>query len=150
MSALTPAPAVVAEWRGMTVVDSDGSKIGKLDEIYLDQETKRPEWALINTGLFGTKSSFMPLAGASAADDQVQTTFTKDQVKDAPSIDTDGQLSPEEEATLYEHYGLTHDSGQARLHRYVSTEQDQQIETVDGKDSPARGIDGEHGRDAGV
>src|SRR3954447_5336015 len=99
------------EWRGCTVVDRNGDKIGKLDEIYLDQQTGRPEWALVNTGLFGSRSSFVPLIGASRPDDQVVVEWDKSQVKDAPNIDADGALSQEEEAQLYRHYGLDYSQG---------------------------------------
>jgi sporulation protein YlmC with PRC-barrel domain len=47
------------EWRGRDVVDSDGDKIGKLEEVYLDTDSGRPEWAAVNTGLFGMKQSFV-------------------------------------------------------------------------------------------
>ena len=94
------------EWRDRTAVDRDGQKIGKIDEIYLDQETGRPEWALVNTGLFGTKSSFVPLSGAQPSGEDVQLAFAKDEVKDAPGIEPEGELSQEEESTLYSHYGL--------------------------------------------
>jgi sporulation protein YlmC with PRC-barrel domain len=83
----------VDDWRGRTVVDGDGEKIGKLDEIYLDRDTNRPEWALVNTGLFGTKSSFVPLEGAARSGEDVRVAYPKEQVKDAPSIDADGELS---------------------------------------------------------
>ena len=53
------------DWEGRTLKDRNGDKIGKIDALYVDQETDKPEWALVNTGLFGTKSSFVPLAGAS-------------------------------------------------------------------------------------
>ena len=94
------------EWRGRTVVDRDGDKIGTLEEIYLDDQTEKPEWALVNTGLFGTKSSFVPLAGAQPSGEDVRVGFTKDQVKDAPKLDPDGELAQSEEAELYRHYGL--------------------------------------------
>jgi uncharacterized protein (TIGR02271 family) len=94
------------EWRGRTAVDPDGQKIGKIDEIYLDQETRKPEWALVNTGRFGTKSNFVPLAGATPAGEDVQLAFPKDAVKDAPGIEPEGELSQQEEKTLYGHYGL--------------------------------------------
>ena len=98
------------EWRGRTVVDSNGDKIGKLDEVYLDQQTGQPEWALVNTGLFGTRSTFVPLSGASATDDRVVVNWDKTRVKDAPNIDADGELSQTEEAALYRHYGLNYDA----------------------------------------
>ena len=102
----------VTEWRGRTVVDRDGDKVGKLEEVYLDEQTGRPEWALVNTGLFGSKSSFVPLAGAAPAGDDVQVQFEKGHVKDAPSVDTGQELSQDEEAALYAHYGL--DYGESR------------------------------------
>ena len=94
------------DWRGRTMVDPDGGKIGKVEEIYLDSETGQPEWALVNTGLFGTKSTFVPIAGASPNGGDVQVRYEKDRVKDAPGIEPDGELSQDEEATLYRHYGL--------------------------------------------
>ncbi len=95
------------EWRGRNVVDSDGEKLGKLDEIYLDQESGEPEWALVNGGgLFGSKSNFVPLQGASPSGEDVKLGFTQQQVKDAPGVEADGELSHEEEQELYRHYGL--------------------------------------------
>ena len=112
MTQTQPQMAEAYDWRGRTVVDSDGQKIGKLDEVYLDEETGRLEWALVNTGLFGTKSSFVPLSGAAPAGQDVRVPFTKEQVKDAPRVEPDGELSQEEEAQLYGHYGLEY--GEAR------------------------------------
>jgi uncharacterized protein (TIGR02271 family) len=104
----------VLEWRGRTVVDRDGEKIGKLDEIYVDRHTDEPEWALVNTGLFGTKSSFVPLKGAAPAGDDVRVAYAKDQVKDAPSIDPDGELSQQEEQGLYRHYAMDYSEQRSR------------------------------------
>ena len=98
----------VCEWRGRTVVDRAGAKVGKLEEIYLDQQTGRPEWMLIHTGLLGTKSTFAPLAGARADGEDVRIGYSMPEVKDAPSVEADGELSEEEEARLYAHYGLDH------------------------------------------
>jgi uncharacterized protein (TIGR02271 family) len=96
----------ISGWRGRAMIGGDGEKIGKVDEIYLDEETGRPEWALVNTGLLGMKSNFVPLTGASSEGDEVHVEYTKDQVKDAPGVDPEGELSQSEEATLYRHYGL--------------------------------------------
>jgi uncharacterized protein (TIGR02271 family) len=94
------------DFRGRTVVDRDGQKIGKVDDLYLDREGGRPEWALVNTGLFGTKKTFVPLRGASPTGEDVQLPIAKDQVKDAPSIEADEELSEAEERRLFEHYGV--------------------------------------------
>jgi uncharacterized protein (TIGR02271 family) len=95
----------VLSWRGQNMVDSDGDKIGKIEEIYLDAETDEPEWALVSTGLFGGKQSFVPVRDAASTGDGVRVAFDKATVKDAPKIDPDGRLSPEEESELYRYYG---------------------------------------------
>jgi uncharacterized protein (TIGR02271 family) len=92
--------------RGQDVYDRDGDKIGTIEEIYLDAQTGEPEWALVNTGMFGTKSSFVPLQQADEDGETLRVPYEKSQVKDAPSMDPDGELSPEEESALYAHYGL--------------------------------------------
>ncbi len=94
------------EWQGRTMVGSDGEKIGKIGDIYEDPQTGKPEWATVNTGLFGMKSNFVPLAGASPDGENVRVPVTKDQVKDAPSVDPDGELSEREETKLFEHYDV--------------------------------------------
>ncbi|MGY1593209.1 DUF2382 domain-containing protein [Geodermatophilus sp. SYSU D00708] len=91
---------------GSDVYDASGQKIGSASEVYLDDETGRPEWATVRTGLFGTKESFVPIGQADLTDDGVRVPVTKDQVKGAPKVDTDGHLSPQEEQELYRYYGL--------------------------------------------
>ena len=101
-----PPKNEVLEWRGQTMVGSGGDKIGKIEEIYLDQETEQPEWALVHTGLFGSQSTFVPIANASTDDDNVVVPFDKAHVKDAPKMKAEGELSQRDEAALYAHYGL--------------------------------------------
>jgi Domain of unknown function (DUF2382)/PRC-barrel domain len=91
------------EWRGRTVIDRDGEKLGTLKEIYLD-EHERPNWGSIATGLFGTRETLAPLKNAQLAGDELQLPFTGDQVKDAPSVEPEVQLSTDEEQQLYRHY----------------------------------------------
>ena len=96
----------VRSWQGRTMVDRDGDRIGEIDAIYVDDQTGQPEWALVNTGFFGTRSTFVPIAQATARGDQVQVPFEKQRVKDAPNMDPDGHLSEQEEQELWRHYGL--------------------------------------------
>jgi stress response protein YsnF len=96
------------DWRGRKVVDRDGEKIGTFDELYLD-ESDRPAWAAVTTGLFGMRQTFVPLSEARADGDVLQVPFGKEMVKDAPNVDPDTQLDAEEEALLYRHYGLSGD-----------------------------------------
>ena len=99
-------PQQLEQLRGTTVIDPSGDKIGKVEEIYLDQQTQEPEWVLVNTGLFGTKSTFVPLRGANPSEDALQVPFEKSQVKDAPGVEPGRELSREEESELYSFYGL--------------------------------------------
>ncbi|MHA7279490.1 YsnF/AvaK domain-containing protein [Arthrobacter sp. MDT2-2] len=57
--------------------------------------------------LFGTKQSFVPLEDATADGKDLRVPYSKDLVKDAPSVERDGHLSPEEEERLYRHYNLS-------------------------------------------
>ena len=99
----------VRTWHGRTLVDRDGDRIGAIDAIYLDDQTGQPEWALVNTGLFGTKSSFVPLAQATQTGEDVLVPYDEQLVKDAPRIDPDQHLSEAEERQLWRHYGLAYD-----------------------------------------
>jgi uncharacterized protein (TIGR02271 family) len=94
------------DWQGRTIVGSDGEKIGKVDEVYLDDRSGKPEWATVKSGIFASKSNFVPLAGASSVGEDVSVQVTADQVKDAPGVEADGELSQDEEAKLFEHYGV--------------------------------------------
>ena len=103
---MNPTESVVAAWRGGTAVDRDGEKIGTIDEIYADAETGKPEWLAVKTGMFGMKLSFIPIAEASETGGDVRVPYDAQQVKDAPQAEPDGELSQDEEAGLYRHYGL--------------------------------------------
>jgi uncharacterized protein (TIGR02271 family) len=100
-------------FQGRTMLDRDGDKIGKIDDIYEDKQTGQPEWALVNTGLFGTKKTFVPLRGASPVGEDVRVPIEKAHVKDAPGIDADGELSETEERQLFTHYDLGYETGDA-------------------------------------
>jgi hypothetical protein len=106
----TPSIETARGWLGRVVVDRDNNKIGEVVDIYLDHETGQPEWAVVRTGLFGMRSSFVPLAEAREVGDELQVPHQKLEVKEAPNIEPDGQLSEVEEAELYRHYGLDYDT----------------------------------------
>jgi sporulation protein YlmC with PRC-barrel domain len=97
----------VRAWRGATVVDRSGERIGKLQDVYLDDATQRPEWIAVSTGWFGTKVSFVPLLGSLVDGETITVAYTVQQVKDSPRPTEDGHLDPDEERVLYEHYGLS-------------------------------------------
>src|SRR4030095_6314064 len=100
----TPSIETARGWLGRVMVDRDSNKIGEVVDIYLDNETDRPEWAVVRPGLFGLRSTFVPLAEAREVGDELQVPHQRLQVKQAPNIEPDGQLSAAEEAELYRHY----------------------------------------------
>jgi uncharacterized protein (TIGR02271 family) len=99
----------IQTWQGREVLGRDGEKIGTVTDVYLDRETNEPEWLTVKTGLFGARTSFVPISGVSDAGGELRAEYDKHLVKDAPNVDADGQLSPDEERALYEHYGRGQD-----------------------------------------
>ena len=97
---------------GKTVYSGEGDKIGKVGQVFLDDQTGRPEFLTVNTGLFGSSESFVPVEGASISGDGVSVPYGKDKVKDAPRVDLDGNhLAESDERRLYEYYGRGYDTG---------------------------------------
>ncbi|MBA2574918.1 MAG: PRC and DUF2382 domain-containing protein [Nocardioidaceae bacterium] len=84
----------------------DGKKIGKVGEVYLDDQTGRPEWITVNTGSFGTSESFVPLSEATFSGDRLTVPYDNDKIKGAPNVSADGHLSPDEEREFYAYYGV--------------------------------------------
>jgi uncharacterized protein (TIGR02271 family) len=139
---------------GATVLDNDGDKIGSVGQVYIDPATGNAAWLTVKTGLFGTGESFVPAADASFEGDDVRVGYAKDFVKDAPRVDADAELDENDTDALYDYYGVgststnattddatTDDAmtrseehlqvgtervetGRARLHKYVVTEQE--------------------------
>jgi hypothetical protein len=96
----------VPNWRGRDVIDQKGYAVGIITDIYADDVTGRPEWAAVKTGLFSHRVTFVPLSQAVLHGMRVQVPYAQGHIHDAPNIHPDGQLSADEEARLYQHYGL--------------------------------------------
>ena len=92
---------------GAAVVDSSGGKIGKVGQVYLDDQSGEPQWVTVKTGLFGTKESFVPLAAARFDGDQLVVDAGKDKISGAPQVDGDGHISEDQETELYRYYGVS-------------------------------------------
>jgi len=120
----------VRSWQGRTMVDRDSDRIGEIDAIYVDDQTGEPEWALVNTGFFGTRSTFVPIAQAAARGDQIQVPYEKQRIKDAPNMDPDGHLSEQEEQELWRHYGLEYSEHPSDSGLPAGTADDTRDETV--------------------
>jgi uncharacterized protein (TIGR02271 family) len=90
--------------QGQTAVDVNGDKLGKIGQVYVDDQSGQPLWVTIATGMFGTKESFAPLYGSRADGDSLQLAVTEDMVKGAPGVDADGHIGEGENDALYEYY----------------------------------------------
>lgn len=97
-----------------TVYDRDGNRVGKVQQVYLDDDSGRPSWVTVNTGLFGTNESLIPLDGAEINDDVLTVPFDKQIIKDAPNFDPGHHLDEVDERALYDYYGV---GGQAQDQR---------------------------------
>ncbi len=89
---------------GLTAVDAEGDRVGKVGQVYLDDASGQPEWVTVSTGMFGTRESFAPLYNASVRDDQLVLAVSRQLIKDAPNLDDDGRLTEAEIDALYRHY----------------------------------------------
>ena len=123
---------------GGNVVDNDGSKVGSVGQIYLDDQSGNPSWVTVKTGMFGTSESFAPLEGAQVDGDDVRVAYSKDQIKDAPRVDPDAELSVEEESRLYQHYGLKGSANTADAGQRDTVRGDRDSDFVDGSGSDTR------------
>ncbi|SNY76045.1 PRC-barrel domain-containing protein [Nocardia amikacinitolerans] len=92
---------------GSTVYDRDGDKVGRVKKIYVDNASGFPTWIAVSTGLFG-HDSLVPLAGAEHRRDRsaLQVRVGKDEVKSAPYLEEDGNISQRSERELFDHYHI--------------------------------------------
>jgi uncharacterized protein YrrD len=99
----------LAEWHGKDLVDRDGHKIGKLEDVYVDVETDEPMFGTVKEGLFTRHLTFVPLREITIGPDSLQVPVSRDQVQGAPNIDMHGdELSQDDESALYHHYQLNY------------------------------------------
>ncbi len=101
------------ELTGATVTGDQGAKLGKVENVYLDNETGRAEWAAVKTGMFGGHVSLVPLAAADYSGGTLHLPYTKDQVQNAPHYDPGQELSIDDEKELFTHYGVSYEGDTA-------------------------------------
>ncbi|MGC5583348.1 PRC-barrel domain-containing protein [Ornithinimicrobium sp. W1665] len=88
------------------VMTVDGDRLGDVGQVYLDDETGAPAWVSVRTGWFGARESLVPLVGAQVEGDTVRVAHTRQEIKDAPTVDADAHLDEVEQDRLFRHYGL--------------------------------------------
>lgn len=99
----------VSEWHGKTIIDSEGEKIGKLQDVYVDVENDVPQFATVKKGFIGRHLTFVPLSGIQIGPEDLQVAVTKGQVRSAPDLELQGEvLSQDDESRLYHHFRLNY------------------------------------------
>ncbi len=99
----------VAEWHGRMLLDRDGGKIGKLQDVYVDVETDEPQFATVKGSHLGRHLTFVPLGGIRIGPDELQVEATKEQIRSAPDLELhDEELSQGDESRLYHHFQLNY------------------------------------------
>ena len=99
-------------WIGQTVYDKEDKKVGSIDELYVDDDNSAPAWATVKSStLFGSKLHFAPMTLAKKTEDGIKFNVTSDEIKNAPSVEVDQELSEEDEGLLFEHYAHARGQG---------------------------------------
>lgn len=87
-----------------TAFDSEGNKLGSVSDIFLNDESGQPDFVKVNHGLFGMKSSIVPMRGHTLRGEELHLAFEKDRIKDAPDLGDDGHLSATDRDSCFRHY----------------------------------------------
>lgn len=90
---------------GRRALDTNGSKVGTVGEVYLDDATGEPEWAAVRTGLF-RRDTLVPLEPSELVGDALRVPFERALIRSSPVLGVGRHLSPQQELQLYLHYGL--------------------------------------------
>ena len=92
---------------GTPVFDSDGNRVGRVGNVYVDDHTNQPEWVTVRLGVLGIRETFVPLDGAIKAENRLEIPVSRTRVRNAPSVEAEGgRLTDTEGRDLYAYYGL--------------------------------------------
>ena len=114
--------AIEDRFAGYEVYDSSGEKIGKVDDLFVD-ENDQPEYIGVKMGFLGTSSTLIPWEAVSSTDDEgraITVVTDKDTAKNGPAFDDDREITPEFEQQVYSYYGLSRSSGSESRGSYGS------------------------------
>ena len=102
--------------KGYEVRDPEGEKIGKVDDLFVDEQDV-PEYIGVKMGLLGLSGTTLIPAEITTVDDEreiISVSAEKEKVKDGPSFDGDQEVTPELEREVREYYGLESEEGTER------------------------------------
>jgi uncharacterized protein (TIGR02271 family) len=104
---------VLRGWGGHDLVDRDGVKAGSIVDLYVDEHTEQPSWALVRTGLLGSRQTLVPLdqatvplAAVVSGAGSVQVPLEDATIRDAPSVAVGEEISDAAAVALRRYYSL--------------------------------------------
>ncbi|MGI8649325.1 MAG: DUF2382 domain-containing protein [Rubrobacter sp.] len=105
--------AVEDQYSGYTVYDQSYEKIGKVDDLFVD-ENDSPEYIGVKMGFLGTNSTLLPFQMVRVNDERgvIEFASDKESVKNGPSFDDDREITPDFEREVHAYYGLDSASGE--------------------------------------
>jgi sporulation protein YlmC with PRC-barrel domain len=111
----------IADWKGQDVVDRDGEKIGKLEDVYFEEGSREPVFGCVKTGMLGRRHILVPLTDATVSRDHVRVPFDQDQVKDGPQAEAGATLDSVKAREIARHYEIELTaSAEGSVRRYES------------------------------
>lgn len=123
--------AVEDRYAGYTVYDRDGDKVGKVDDLFVD-DGDQPEYIGVKMGFFGTKSTLIPweMVTADEGSEALTVRDEKSRIKDGPTFDDDREITPDFERQVHEYFGLQYADGAAGRGSYGDYYGDEQAGAV--------------------
>jgi uncharacterized protein (TIGR02271 family) len=116
---------------GYEVYDQSGSKIGKVDDLFVD-ENDQPEYIGVKMGFLGTRSTLIPwqMVTEDESAGRLNVSVDKATVNNGPTFDDDREITPEFENEVYSYYGLqrtttSEDEGAYETYQGETTDEDE-------------------------
>src|SRR5215218_3439610 len=100
--------AIEDQYAGYEVYDRNGEKIGKVDDLFVD-ENDQPEYLGVKMGFLGLEGTSLIPWELTRADEQgrrIEVSVETGQVKEGPSFNDDKNITPEYENEVRSHYGV--------------------------------------------
>jgi hypothetical protein len=95
----------MGEARGKPLYASDGERLGDVDAVLEDIETRKPEWFAFGAALMGRKRLLVPVEGSETRSEGIFVRYSAEQIRSTPEVEGD-EIGQETERRLYSHYGL--------------------------------------------
>ena len=99
--------------RDLAVMTRDGKKAGTISGLLYDSTGREPRWAVVQSGLLGSRETLVPLQDARVAGRELRVRYRKARLDTAP-WEPAPELAPEAELALCRHYGVPYTGPELR------------------------------------